>query len=864
MNIFLFDSHSLDALAEEFSRCLDRDIFSSKLILIPHMAMKEWLQLKLCGNGIVGLEFATPRQAVRKFVKNIPTRTDLAASLWHLAPTIEECRPFLASEHKALHFIDHLAAQFFEYSEYGLPNIDHWQKKLYEEIVQPISWDVPESPPALYLFGLDILPPDMLRYFLRFPSVQIFRFSPCAMFWEDFCSQGERKRILRKTAILAREPMNQLLRDAHPLLANWGKAMRKALPFYPEPAAENYEMEEPKTALHNLQLDLLLSEKREYPSDHSIRVLQTGSSRLQEVEILRREILALQIPFSDIRVYAPDIGPYVPLIEYCFADLPIRISDVDLVSKNPLYQALLHIFALVDGRWDEGPLLALFEMPVFYRKIPCSSEEVEKIARWIQEAHIRKEGLDRLLDSFLYLQPEKEFAIAWSDADLFERFYTTFDALTIKLASWKKERTLKEWADEIEQFPFLDMEDADQFSIFDGLRKASSDKTFPLSFVQKFFFTNRYSELGGSQLHAIRFAKLETILPARAIFVLGMDEESFPRRLTHTSLLADRDRSLFLSLIFASKEKLTFSYSHRSAEDGKPVSPSLLVQELLSYLGGREELVKMPKEVEKSFSLISNSSTLPPSIPLKQVSLRDLSLFLKNPFLHVMGMELREEIPSAWDDFALSSLDRYKMLRAFLEKEAIAETIFPPGLFGDLAKSNLEQEKAGFTRALQHWGIASVKSYKIDRIIGGVCVRGEAHFGTSTGALHMGSDTIESVLRRWAEILIVLTETGSKQLYCLKSERIRPVVDPQNALCTLLELYQRCQHSPLFLHPEWADSILRKGSIPEVPERRDLLWAIRRSPEYDLEKELFLWKETLQSSFSSLIALFPRRPNATV
>jgi len=847
MQNFLFDSHSLEALAEELSRQLEREnLFSGALIVISHPLVKEWLQLELCKrskNGCaVGLEFKILRPSL--------TRAEIAAKIWH-----KPCTHFPKSETQKCQFVSHMAALLAEYHEYGFPEkIPEdllWQKDLLD-LEEPF---VLENRPT-YLFGVDILPPRVYQQVLKHPQLRIFRFSPCAMFWEDLCSPLERKKLLKKSAGKKNvQALDAFLRDVQPLLASWGALGRRMLA--PEVTAENYEIEEQNTALHRLKLNLLLSENEGLTWDDSIRSLKTGASRIDEVKILREEILRLGIPFSEIRVYAPDMAIYAPLVQFCFTDIPFRIAGVDLARQSPFYQALLRAFGLVHGRWEAGDLLALFEMPPFYRKMGWKPEQVQRIREWVEEAAIRwgidaehrgikqgtwEAGIETLLDSWIYLQPEKEFTMGWSESELFESFYEVFEGLKNTLLSWRTERTLQEWSVEIEHFidTYLIRED-EIFTL------PLSTEKYPFTFVETFFFSTQRTEINGSLLHAVRFASLETgaILPARAVFVLGMDEESFPRPVEHSSLRIpngapqkpELDRYLFLQLLFAAKERLTFSYSH--LEEGKEVNPSLLLQ----------ELGVVPSKAPRPFyttakkpSLLTNTTQIPSPAAAKTIQVQDLTRFIKNPFQHYfksLGIELPEEPESAWAEFEYSGLSRYLALRG-------QNVIMPLGLFAEAAQIKLDAELAKLKDSY-------TINYKSDLLVG------ELPFATSQGALHLGSDTIGSMMRRWPEMLCILVAQGVNQIQSVKTGRIFNVSDPKQALESLMELYLRCQHTPLFMHPDWADALLRKNSVPEESEDRILRWALARSPDYDLSAEKKIWEETLRQSFSALVALFPTR-----
>jgi len=913
---FFFSSHSLDHLADALFRELSADrasLFSPALIVIPPGGMKEWLQMELCQRAehraILGIEFVSWEIALAKLAGSLstPTRASLLAAIWQ------------ALEKKKLDVAEHLASLFWDYTRSGfpaeIPEDAGWQKKLFDDIFQAHGWQTfPEALAKashrdigpLYLFGIDSLPKAVHRFFLQYGKLNVFRFSPTSMFWEDLrFSDG-----------------------VQPLLANWGSMGRKMLAdaaAFPSQEEENYDFDLGGGALDQLKMDFILLEKQEFKEEcPSIECLQTGTSRLQEVEALFARIAALDIPFSDVRVYAPDIGAYAPLIEFCFNDqIPFRIKGVDFSQQSPFYQAIVRLFQCVEGRWEGDEILALFEKSSFYRKAGWQREEVKKFQEWIKQAGIRwgldakhrqetseiegellekgswKTGFGALFDSWIFLQPGKEESLSWLDADLFESFYQRFEDLRKTLLSWKEERTLAQWADEIEglvgrvlaldESSEADRAAARSFSQFiDLLRKLEFPvELFPFSLVETYFSTFSSGEEGGSLLHAVRFASLEpgAILPAKAIFLLGMDEESFPRSSAVSSIrlvkeepsASERDRYLFLQAIFAAKDRLTFSYSHQSKKDGKAVSPTVLIQELFHYIGPRFKSVNPVLPIPRNGSFLTNTEKLPELGPIPEtISIQDLTRFFKNPFqyyLKMQGISLKEEPESEWEDFEMSGLDRYLILKESLTGETNMR--LPSGLFGEAAKVNVTQAIEEFKESLDSWGITSEAihnlSFKevsnpIEVVVQGkrISLVGEAGLTVPSGVLHMGRDEVGAYLRKWPEMLAALIANQSHRIYCLKTGRVREVADPKGALERAVELYLRCQNTPFFLHPEWADDLLRKDRIPEDCEDRVVEWALKRSSDYSLEKEREIWKETLAQVFAPLTTLFERGSNATV
>lgn len=972
MNQVFFASHSLDCLVEELFSQLQAQrasIFARSTIAIAHSSMKQWLQFEICrrtdGRAILGLEFAPWSQVVKKWLKPkiIPTRLELSAALWAALP-----------EQTSLHLVKELTFAFEEYCFYGFPKSVPeealWQKKLFQEIFQSRGWSTfPEcaestsecSIGSLHLFAIDYLPPAVQQLFFKVPDLCVYRFSPCAMYWEDLCSASERKKMLqrweqKRVSKKSLESLDHMIRDTQPLLANWGMIGRSMLAGDAHiELKENYECREPESALDLLKLDLLLLQTRDQPlqiasSDHSIQCVRVGSSPFREIKWLRQEISLLVSQgarFSEIRVYAPDLSLYVPIVEFYLGDpntpVPFQIEKVDLSRQSSFYQGIAQLFRCVKGRWEADEIATLFEMPAFRRKAKWQREEIQRFREWMKMAKIRwgldaehrkevsdvkdvpmsdegswSRGWDVLIDRWMYLNPEREEALGWSELELFERVYAAFQQIQKIIISWRQPKTLADWAREIGEFvdSTLSVDEQsetdplakaafDQF--LDGLRKTATSfpsEMFPFSWVEM-FFTSISKEEGTSQVNAVRFSELETgaILPAKYVFLIGMDEEGFPRNVTVSSLYlpskdshrkGDFDRYVFLQALFAAQEKVIFSYGHISKDDGKPVSPSLMIQELFAYLdsafvvNSHKPSFTWIKEAPPLYraSPVKKSSLLLPTIsipPCKEpplfLSIQELTRFFKHPLQaylkKVLGIDWMKEPESAWKDFEFSSLDRHKELLTFLKRGMFSEVEFPLGLFKEAAKRDLQQRAEQFQQALQSWSIplgeirdlhftqTGQKEGPISLRIGekNVQLLGEGCLAVPRGVLHIGGDDIGSMLRKWPEMLTVLAATETRAIYCLKNRRIREVDDPLASLQATVELYLCCQNHPLFLHPEWADAVLRKNIDPDLDRTRDdgLRWILERSPLYDVSHERKIWTERLHSALASLASLFPIR-----
>ena len=941
---FFFASHSIEALSKKLAEQLESRgcLFAPPLIVIPHPSMKEWLQLDLCRTcekkAVVGLEFVSWTQALQILggPLPVPNRLELSAALW------------AAESNKSPNYVSQLTDVFAQFVE-GFSFVEPEEAHGFHEIMQAHAWKTyPEaikkiaSSRQVILFAIDFLPPPIHQFFLSLPSLQVYRFSPCAMYWEDFRSAGERKNILRKweqkgVSDNRLYDLDELLRDSQRLLANWGMIGRKMLVECEMETA--YEWTGEYTLLNALKVDLLFLERptvKFLSTDRSIQCVKTGSSRFQEIQWLNEEIHRLVskgLQFSEIRVYAPDISVYAPIIEFTFDSIPFRIASVDLARQSGFYQAILQMFRCVSGRWEASYILELFQRPVFHRKMKWQQDEIARMREWIKIGRVRwgidavhknettavegairdagswERGWDAMLNSLIYLQPEKESVIGWGEIDLFEQFYELFYDLQKTLLSWREEKTLHHWADEIEALIKRTLEigetgdtghcdeklEADLVAkssfrqFIEGLRKTARSfpvEKFPFSWVETHFYSTS-SEEGRSLVNAVRFTSLTpgTLVPAKALFLIGMDEESFPRLHTSSPLQnklkdvprpTDFDRYMFLQAIFCAKEKLFFTYGDSSKEDGKAMSPSLLLQELFCYLDNTFafEDEKKPSEIliakgkirepaiTESHSLLENTRQIPELLETSEtISIQELAKFFRHPLQYylkqVLGIELSEEPESAWKDFELSALDRHFFLRNSLTQDDV-DFEMPIGMFGDLAKKNLDQDVEQFQEHLQSWGIdpASISTRSLSGNL-----RGEVPYCVPEGILHLGADDIGGLFRKWPELLAALVANNATKIFCLRSGKVREITDPASALQRAIDLFVRCRKSPCVLHGEWADALLRKKVAPEMDQIKDrvLRWIIQRSPALDFAHEQKIWQDTWAETFSALTALFPMR-----
>ena len=652
-----------------------KDPFAPRVILTDGPEMKSWLLLQLAkhskAGAVAGLKILSWQEGMRYLWHDPGKELSYLQLYLFIYEALRKSEEATVKQYIEMARLSDLAREltdlFVRYGYYGehLPLDSGWQsdlwKKLFLEGFSRSPWQLLEEPmqvsASVYVFGASHFAPSVWRALFKLPDVHIFHFSPCLSYWADARSDLERRRLLqfgKKKKVSEREldELEEYLLDAQPLLGSWGKVGRCSLELFEKFDFDLEEIYDPLETSCNLlgsvQKDLLFHRKSENkPVDNSIQLHQTGASKLREVQVLRGEMVRAHekgIPFSEMLILAPDISLYAPLIEMVFSDpeflIPCHISGVDLLSQNGVWQGFKRLIDLALSYWDVDSVLLLFENGPFREKRGWDLQRLDQIRSFLQEAHIRwgeskefkqtrlssflttfetsergswMDGIERMLNSLIYLFPEKEDlgsirtvrGLNLTQADELEELLELFFQLKTDLAPLKNDlKRADEWGEILKNlfdayFPSDARGCLDE--IFGSLKKAGEtiQEEIPFSAFLHLFERKQTGSIGSTLLHAARFAPFEAgaITPCRALFLLGFDEESFPRKkasssldLLHSSkeappLMSDEDRYLFLQAVCCPRDFLNISYSHISPDDGKEIGPSILVRELLDYVG---------------------------------------------------------------------------------------------------------------------------------------------------------------------------------------------------------------------------------------------------------------------------------------
>lgn len=349
----------------------------------------------------------------------------------------------------------------------------------------------------------------------------------------------------------------------------------------------------------------------------------------------------------DIVVMAPNMMEYIPYIQSVFGNsqslLGFQILDLELSFNNEIAQGFLSLLALNDGRWEASHLLQLFAHPAFQRKQHLSKSDYEQIRDWIEAKGIKwgadvthrneilqrnhcintmvetngagswNHGFQQLLDD-LATTP----TINFSQCELLGKFIQLIHSLRDDLTPFHDQTlmTIDAWTSYLKSLleVYLSPDRSSQKSVenydalkelFDHLKAAgrhipkeqfsfTTVKTHLMKLLQQ-----RKGTYHENPLQAVRFCSMIPLrsIPSKVIAMLGMHEEAFPRHpdpvirnLAGNDLASDfpsslhEDRYLFLEALQSARDYLLIFYPAYDPKEGIERPPSLVVQEVVSYL----------------------------------------------------------------------------------------------------------------------------------------------------------------------------------------------------------------------------------------------------------------------------------------
>lgn len=693
----------LPALAEVCAQPLQHP-FSPERIVVPNQGMARWLSLALAdAQGIcLNVDFALPaRLAWDLWLSTLPdvprdSGFTAAGMRWALMEVLDALRPDAAAPLRAYlaegddrqrHELASVIAEAFDqYLVYrpemllgwederlsGSQADEAWQAELWRALVarsggrhrarlleefRSRPGPAGNLPERISIFGLPALPPaffEVLRLTAQHADVHLFVVNPSRMYWTETRSERSIARMAGE-----QDPGELYLEVGHPLLASMGGQGREFVAMLLEddpPTADLFEEPAGDTILSHLQRDILDLERPGHDGvpPHPVAaddgsVLVRGSySPMREVEALQDWLLHLfdqkpDLDPAEVRVMAPKIEEYAPLIEAVFGAapperrLPFAIADLRARSESSIVDAFLGLLDLPARRFEAPLVLGLLEHEAVRTRFGIGAEDVPRLTEWVREAGIRwgvdaasrvelglpgysenswRFGLDRMMFGFA-MEGEGHAlcegvlpldGVEGTAAELMGRLQHFVDAMIRWEAGLRSERSPADWQEFLAGIVegFLDPSVArDEIELlYDALAsvRAESDLAefhgaislgvFRAELEEKLAAPGAsWSFLSGG----ITFCNLVPMrsVPARVVCILGLDAEKFPRadRPPSFDLMAgdfrrgdrarrDDDRYLFLEALLSAREFLYLSHVSRQPRDGSSLPPSVLVEEL--------------------------------------------------------------------------------------------------------------------------------------------------------------------------------------------------------------------------------------------------------------------------------------------
>lgn len=533
-----------------------------------------------------------------------------------------------------------LSKTFKNYDLYGGEALSHWLK---ESGWQQLLWKEafalwpfftklsfgksPVVPAELHIFGLSHIPNTVKRLLEGIEKVwstHYYLFSPSEYYWGDLSTDRKRlslQKYFTKKGVRQEEcdELDLYARNRNSLLANFGAHSAELFAYFVDRETvieESYLRADDSLlgAIKNDILDLRNPEEDGLSLQKELSgiTLHAAPSKLREVEILYNNILALfakdpNLSFQDISIFAPKIAPYYPYIQMVFGSpdsllADYAVSDLPIVLSSKKLQSVEKLFQFIS---EKGDLFDFFYSDGFLEKFGLADTDIDTWKRWMGGGRIKEEVLDRLVLSLAAPLEEEDPlpSIEPSETPLLETFLSVYTMLSNDMEILKRSQlTIKEWAlflrelvnrylfSEEDLTPFTNH--LNQLSLLQG-RSVSFSTIWP--YLKEFFQIPSYTFRSSSRF-PLFFSDLGEghITLAKHIFLLGMDEESFPTVRVESPLHeipnifepspADRDRFGFLTALLSARESLTISYQNIHPQDGKMASPSLTVRQLFDYL----------------------------------------------------------------------------------------------------------------------------------------------------------------------------------------------------------------------------------------------------------------------------------------
>lgn len=622
----------------------------------------------------------------------------------------------------------------------------------------------------------------------------------------------------------------------------------------------------------------------------------------------------------DIIVMVADIDSYSPFIQAVFGSatgeryLPYAISDRRARQAHPAMQAFITLLSLPDSRFISEDVLALLDVPVLAARFNIDEEGLRYLRQWVNESGIRwgldddnvreldlpatgqhtwRFGLTRMLLGYAMESQQGEwqsFLPYDESSGLIAELVGHLASLLMQLNQWRQglsqDRPLEEWLpvcrDMLNDFFLPDRDTEAALALIEQQWQdiiaqgtlSHYEGMVPLSLLRD-ELASRLDQERISQRFLAGPVNICTLMPMRSIpfkvvCLLGMNDGVYPRALpplgfdlmSQKPMRGDRsrrddDRYLFLEALMSAGQTLYISYIGRSIQDNSERYPSVLVQELLDYIGqshclaGDEALncdesdkrvkahitcqhTRMPFDTEnftdgerQSYAREwlaaacqqgkAPTSFIQPLAPqeISQLPLEQLQRFWQHPVRAFFQMRLQVNFRSEESDipdtepFTLEGLTRYQLnqqlLNTLIEEQDAGQMyrryraagVLPYGAYGEIAWEVQRQEMDALaSRVLELRQPA--QSMEIDLQCAGVNITGWLSQVQPNGLLRWRPSlpSVSQGMQLWLEHLVYCASGGageSRLLLRKEGEWHFPALSAEEASSLLAELIEGYQ-----------------------------------------------------------------------
>lgn len=883
----VFIANRLDCLADELmNRFLESENLRN-IIIIPSHTVKEFiLQHFTTRLGYaVGVRFLTLPQAVEYFAKltgPITRPPEHLSLMLHVESEIRSSRsPELLDylqndEEKIYSLAEEMSHVFLHYGLYGYKALKEWEQEQgwQQEIWRRLRafWDFPcdslaafkppKIPHAVHLFDITHTPllyASFFNHLSKFWNIFTYFRSPTPLYWGDLLSQKA----------LARNPELEMYDlETNPHLANFGTLGKRLYSFLSEKDCEElYEPYDRNNALGSIKQDIYELSSSEISHDESLE-MYSCPTKMREVEILLANLE--KAGSEDVLVLAPNMNDYFPYIQFVFekesCPFGYLVTDLSLLSQNSYIRTLSHFFSLAESRFEPESILELLSSPHFKTKEDLSLlHKITERVHWGYNREMREEILEcegvgdtgtwdscfqSLLRKLAYASSPIELSKAENFGELIELLQNLYEDLwSLK----KKKATLKEWMQTIEALLekyFIYSEETEMLlSELHSCSLIEGEFSYPSirRVLRELFEQNKESRAFLSK-PAARFASLKDgiICDADVICLMGMDEDSFPRKNTFRSInqlkyskkadiqpeQGEIDRYLLLQALLSARKNLFISYVNTSPKDGKEVGPSLLLDNLCP--------IQLAPHEPQPISSPARFSTSAPATATNEIPFSSLAKLARHPLAfycnEALGIYLDKKKEE--DEFILTYQQKAELRNAALFKN-VDEVLQNTGvLFQNEAKEELLEEIEELKSNVATLGLrpTDFSSLRFDlscqrptKMPDGSTIfpaiqfedskiHGEISRITPQGLFVFGKDSFTEYWKYLPHILIMAQMGLPTTLLFGKDAKVKhfTIADPKKALASYLNYYRDALTSASPLLPEQAEKLYKGKKIGEL------------------------------------------------